>query len=101
MYVDLSSGTAVVRKAEDLKSLSVVSPGGVPDASALGQLGVVEGGHVWLSVSALRAAAAATVPEADREPWIGAFDGMIAYATSKGWTDESGTRVRAHVEATA
>lgn len=90
-----------MREAVDLKSLKVVAPGSVVDATALGGLGEPDGAHVWLSVSALRAAAAATVPEADREQWLGAFDGMIAYATSKGWTDESGTRVRAHVEATA
>ena len=33
------------------------------------------------------------------DPGVGEqFDGMIAYATSKGWLDESGTRVRAHIE---
>ncbi len=101
MYVDLSSGAAIVRQPEDLKSLKVVAPAGVVDPTALGDLGEPDGSHVWLSVPALRAAAAATVPEVDRGQWISAFDGMIAYAASKGWTDESGTRVRAHVEATA
>jgi hypothetical protein len=49
-------------------------------------------------VAELRSAAAATVAEQDRADWLKGFDGMIAYATSKGWTDESGTHVRAHVE---
>jgi hypothetical protein len=56
---------------------------------------------VWLSVQALRESAAATIPEADRAQWVQGFDGMIAYAASKGWTDEAGTHVRAHVEAPA
>ena len=101
MYVDLSSGAAVVRQAEDLKSLSVVSPGAVVEATALTELGDVDGDHVWLAIAALRDTAAATVPEPDRVAWAEGFDGMIAYAASKGWTNEAGTHVRAHVEATA
>ena len=45
--------------------------------------------HVWVAIDALRAAATAEA---------GAFDAMIAYAASKGWVDEPGTSVRAHVE---
>ncbi len=30
--------------------------------------------------------------------WEAGFEKMIAYATSKGWTDPSGTAIRAHVE---
>ena len=99
MYVELSDGAAHVRQADDLKSLSVRAPGGVADPAALGDLGEPDGAHVWLSVSALRDAAAATVPEGDRAEWTRGFDGMIAYATSKGWTNEAGTHVRAHLEA--
>lgn len=48
--------------------------------------------HVWVAIDALRAAATAHAE-------TGAFDAMIAYAASKGWIDESGTHLRAHVEA--
>jgi hypothetical protein len=99
VFIDLREGTARVAEAHDLKSLSVRAPGGVADASALGALGTPDGGHVWLSVVALREAAAATVPTEERSAWVQGFDGMIAFAVSKGWTDESGERVRAHVEA--
>lgn len=99
MFVDLRDGAAVVREAEVLTALSVVAPDGVAEAAALGHLGRPDGAHVWLSVAELRSAAAATVSEHERTDWLKGFDGMIAYATSKGWTDESGTHVRAHVEA--
>lgn len=99
MYVDLTDGRATVRQADDLKSLSVKAPGGNADAAALGDLGTPDGAHVWLEVDALREAAAATVDPAGRAAWVTGFDAMIAYATSKGWTDEHG-RVRAHVEST-
>jgi len=45
--------------------------------------------HVWVAIDALRAAAGGEA---------GAFDAMIAYAASKGWVDESGASVRAHIE---
>ena len=47
--------------------------------------------HVALSIAWLRAASAgAATPSA--------FDGMIRYATTKGWVDDAGTAVRAHVQ---
>jgi hypothetical protein len=51
--------------------------------------------HVWVDIANLRAAVLARVDD----PGVGdQFDGVIAYATSKGWLDESGTHVRAHIE---
>lgn len=50
--------------------------------------------HVWIDVARLREEASAAVGD----PAFGErFDGMIAYASSKGWLDETGTRVRAHI----
>lgn len=51
--------------------------------------------HVWIDVARLRAAGIAA---ADAPDFAERFDGMIAYAATKGWLDESGTRVRAHIE---
>lgn len=51
--------------------------------------------HVWLDIAAVRAAGSAQV---DDPGYLERFDGMIAYARSKGWVDAAGTRVRAHVE---
>ncbi len=53
--------------------------------------------HVWLSIEGLRSAG---VAESDDESFVTAFDGMIAYAGSKGWLNQDATMVRAHVETT-
>jgi hypothetical protein len=51
--------------------------------------------HVWVDVDWLRRNAMA---QADDPTYGAQFDGMIAYATRKGWLDDTGTRVRAHIE---
>jgi hypothetical protein len=53
---------------------------------------LADSGHVWIAIDALRSAETGEA---------GAFDAMIAYAASKGWVDESGTFVRAHIETEA
>ncbi len=53
-----------------------------------------EVGHVWLDVAEL---ARRADPGRD-EHWRAGFDGMIAYASSRGWADADGGLVRAHVE---
>lgn len=87
--------------AADLKRLAVRAAS-VTDLTRLGVLGTAtdDGSHAWLQVEELRAAAGATVPDADRAAWISGYDGMIAYASEKGWLNEAGTHVRAHVELT-
>jgi hypothetical protein len=61
------------------------------DALSAAGAGGLDGDHAWLDIAWLRAAGP------DDDAWRGQFDGMIAYATSKGWVDEPGRRVRAHV----
>jgi hypothetical protein len=49
---------------------------------------------VWISIDALKAAG-------DREnnpDWQLAFAGMVSYAASNGWLDDSGIEMRAHLE---
>ncbi len=52
-----------------------------------------DGAHVWLDIASCR--------ELGRDEcgdeWAGQFDAMIAYATSKGWTNADATEVRAHI----
>jgi hypothetical protein len=50
-----------------------------------------DGQHIWVEVAALRAASAAA-------GFGEGFEAMIDYARSKGWLDEDGTHVRAHVD---
>jgi hypothetical protein len=54
--------------------------------------------HVWLDVARARAIGVET---ANDPAFADGFDAMIDYATSKGWLDEAGTHVRAHVETAA
>ena len=51
--------------------------------------------HVWVDIALLRANALAEVTD---PAFPEQFDGMIAYATKKGWLNALGTRVRAHLE---
>ena len=51
--------------------------------------------HVWIAPESV----ASLIPGATDE-WRKAFEGMVAYAASQGWTDDAG-RVRAHVEVVA
>jgi hypothetical protein len=98
LIVDGAAGLVTVDEAENLKALSVELRGCSPERAAaiLGDrgLGRIEGGHAWLDIGALRAAA--------RPPrsctWDERFQGAMAYAQSNGWTDPAGEFVRAHLE---
>ena len=51
-------------------------------------------GHVWVDVDWLRTSGLAQVGDPD---FATNFDAMITYATTKGWLDDAGTSVRAHI----
>jgi hypothetical protein len=51
-------------------------------------------GHVWIRVDAVRRAAAGRVDAG----WETEFGGMLAFARSKGWLDDAGDAIAAHVE---
>lgn len=89
-----------VHDAGNLKALHVLAPESWTERQIAGALrsgewgGPVEDGHAWLDVAALRLRAGVDVePE-----WHEQFDAMIDYARGKGWCDETGTHVRAHLE---
>lgn len=83
---------------DDLVRFKVVMEGqltGEEIQASLASLGRLEPPkHVWISIEALKAAS-------DREnnpDWQLAFAGMVAYAASNGWLDDSGIEMRAHLE---
>jgi hypothetical protein len=100
MYVelDIAAGRCQVHEAEDLKRFSVhATEHAAPEelSRTLGSFGeLAADDHAWINIDALRAESG----RADDPEWAAGFDGMIAYATSKGWVDETGERVRAHLE---
>ena len=99
MFVLVSGGNGeVLASVEDpgnLRQLHAEFRGVSDDAAAAALaavgLGTVDGDNAWLDAGALRAAGDGSAA------WATGFDGMLAYAASKGWSSEDGTRVRAHV----
>jgi hypothetical protein len=103
LYFRITDGSVDLVGPEDVTTFHVQCPADLP-AAALGAtvrnsgLGEVLPGddHVLIEVDAVRRLAAGRVgPD-----WESEFAGMLAYAARKGWLDESGTRVQAHVERT-
>ena len=81
--------------AENLKALSVSLRSCSPAEAGrlLGELGRLEDEHVWLDIARLRALS----PLSDDPDWVSGFDGVMTYAATKGWIDDTGSRVRAHL----
>ena len=99
--VDLSGASASLELVEpgDCKRFHVAARGGdaASLAAALEAAGVgrlLPSGEAMIEIGAVRRLAADQVPEA----WGDEFAGMLGYAGSKGWLDEAGTSIQAHVE---
>ena len=89
-----SDGQVSLEGADDFKRFSIGAAADAPLATALRGIARLEGeGHAWVSPDGLRR----LTPLAGTPAWEEGFGKMLAYATSKGWTDESGA-VRAHIE---
>ena len=50
--------------------------------------------HVWIAVDAVRH----WVADLATEEWEEGFSAMVDYARGRGWLDEAGTHIRAHLE---
>jgi hypothetical protein len=64
--------------------------GALVDAAA----GRLEGDHAYITIDAVRRLAAGRVGD----DWDSRFDGMLDYARSKGWIDDTGNMIQAHIE---
>lgn len=95
VVVDGASGTLWLEDADNVAALCVrldlCSGTDAPDV--VGDLGHIEGDHAWLSIAGLRALS----QRAEDPLWCEQFDGAMAYARGKGWTDDTGLLVRAHL----
>jgi len=99
--VDLTGEAAVVElsEPEDCKRFNVAARGGEADAlgAALADAGIgrlLPSGDAMIEVQAVRRMAAGRVPDG----WDDEFAGMLQYAESKGWLDNDGAAIQAHVE---
>lgn len=95
LVVHGAAGNVAVDEAEDLNKLSVeLRECSAEQASALlDGLGRIEGTHAWLNIDALRAIS----PKPRSCSWDERFRKAMAYAGRRGWTDPTGSFVRAHV----
>ena len=98
IHADLDAATVTLVDPADFRGFHVAVAGGSTDddrlATVLAPHGRLDGEHAWITTDAVVALAGAT---ADDE-WQAGFDGMVAYARDKGFLDESGTAIRAHLE---
>jgi hypothetical protein len=94
VVVDGACGHIALIDAENLKALSVQLRHCDATNAQLGDLGRIEGEHAWLDIAQLRALS----PLAEDQEWNEGFEATMAYADSKGWVNDSGTEVRAHLD---
>lgn len=96
--VDVGAGTVSLDEPARFDRFHVLAPAGAGEAavaSVLGDDGREAGDdHVWVRLSALERWAG----DAADDQWRAGFDGMVRYASSKGWLDETGEFVQAHIE---
>jgi hypothetical protein len=115
--IDLSGGNPTVQlvEPEDCKRFHVGvrarGTGGVPPTTAAGaatdsdlealgaalpaEVGrLLPSGDALIEIDAVRRLAAGQVPDG----WDADFDAMVGYAKSKGWLDERGEAIQAHIE---
>lgn len=98
MRLHLTRDSSVwVVDADDCTSLAVTTELPSDDTAAIlaadGIAGATDEGAVWLDVDELRRRAA----PGGAGGWAERYDAMIAYARGKGWLDDSGRLVRAHI----
>jgi hypothetical protein len=96
VYVSVSDDGLALGDAEDTKTFKVVATLSVDVDQALRAAGWgnVVGEDALISISAVRRAASGQVSEA----WSDSFEGMLAYARSKGWLSKDGAAIQAHIE---
>jgi hypothetical protein len=99
VVIDGAAANVAVADAENLNGLSVVLSDATPEQAAglLGELGHVDGEHVWLNIATLKA----NCPLPRSDSWDDRFAQAMAYAERSGWTDLTGAFVRAHIEPTS
>lgn len=100
MIVSLSPGTAPLLTDIDRLDRLHAECGAPIDQLDLGDLcrAGPDDQHVWLSIPGARRIGASSA--AASSTFAHDFDAMISYAASKGWVDDTGSWVRAHVERT-
>ena len=95
--IDLETITASIKESEVLTAFHIESPEHNEDAvaSIIGNGAEAAGdAHVWVSIEWITRNVEGEVPS----NWEEDFSGMVQYATSKGWVNESETHLKAHIK---
>jgi hypothetical protein len=92
---DGGSARATVEDAQNLKQLHAeirgVDDGAAAEALRTAGLGRIDGDHAWLDTAALKTAGDGS------SGWTVDFYAMLAYAKTRGWTNDDESQVRAHI----
>lgn len=95
--VDRAGATVSIHEPDVLDAFSVRSDT-IDDAAVAAAMGACADGagaaHVWIDAAWVRA----QVGDDAGADWSDRFDQMVAYAASKGWTNDAGTHLKAHIE---
>lgn len=100
MHFRITKDSVELVDPQDVTAFHVVCPPGLDGdelAARVRETGLGEllpDDHLLVPVDAIRRYANGSVGPA----WAQDLAGMIAHAVRKGWTDETGTRIRAHIE---
>lgn len=98
IHADLDASTVTLVDPGDFRVFHVAVAGGSTEderlATVLAPHGRLDGEYAWITTDGVIALAGAA---ADDE-WHAGFDGMVAYARDKGFLDDAGTAIRAHLE---
>jgi hypothetical protein len=98
IHADLDAATVTLVDPGDFRGFHVAVAGGSTEddrlAAVLAPHGRLDGEHFWIATDAVVALAG----RADDDDWQAGFDGMVTYAREKGFLDDSGTAIRAHLE---
>src|SRR5258707_11747803 len=92
---DGGSARATVEDAQNLKQLHAeirgVDDGSASEALRTAGLGRIDGDQAWLYTEVLKAAGDGS------SGWTVDFYAMLAYAKTRGWTNDDQSQVRAHI----
>lgn len=90
--------SASIEAADDFTAFDVRAGDAAAALAALGGGGAAapEADHVFVTVDAVRRLAAEALGGLS-ESWEDGFAQMLAYAGSKGWMNEDGTAIKAHL----
>jgi hypothetical protein len=96
VYVRVTATTVSLEEADDFGRFHVVTdaPEQLDNRLRAAGWGRRPGDDAFVAIDALRAAGAA----ASGDGWAEGFAKMLAFAESRGWVDDDGTAIQAHVE---